>query len=189
MEKLFLFKTGLIAGLLIFGFSTLYFTHLPLHISSATDDPAQYFTSPEGEKATFTSSQIEKLNDVNRRSLGESPSADERMYCMVYDHQTREIDQLELADDIIESTTHSVEASCDTLESGVPNAWLHTHPNFSDQLSEQDRQVNPRTDLTCIQYDVIIESPTGQVEGLNCWEVDRTPNEEPEFNQLEIQIS
>lgn len=188
------YKAGFITGILLTTAFLAAFTNIPLttHALEATTSPVNYFTSPEheGQQVKISEQKVSTLNTVNERSLGLNPPADERLYCMTFNQQTdREITQIELVDDIVESGTYSVSGRCYQMDDGFPNALLHTHPRYSDELSEVDKQVGQSVDLTCIQYDTITESPSGQVLGLNCWEIEHNGiDEDAEFFERTISI-
>lgn len=188
MEKLVYFKSGVIISALVFAAITFSPINIQDRLVYAVDNPSDYFSEPS-ESVKFSQSQVDLLNDVNERSIGLDVEANERLYCMVYDGSENRVEQLELVDEFIGSSRFSVEGSCGSLEAGGVNAWLHTQPRFSEELSSTDKDVSRSVDLMCIHYGEIVESSSGKLQGINCWEVDRVPNEEDDFVEKDVVLS
>lgn len=145
--------------------------------------PADYLSSPDAN-LTFTQEQIELLNEVSSRSLGFDAVAAERLYCG--DVRDGRVRNLRLADRIDSSTLTSVSGEC-ISRFGDVDLFIHTQPDGSSQLSEEDRDVESSIEYSCIQYAEIAVGPRGSVGGLNCWQVDGV-GESADFTPVEVAV-
>lgn len=149
-----------------FGFST----GLDAQVQYLATAPSDYmFSSAELDEGDLemTEEDIQLLNSVNARSLGSDAVASERLYCA--ELRNGVVRNLRLADRIDSSSLTSVAGGC----LGTVDVFLHTQPDGSSQLSEEDKDLESTgVSYTCIQYSEIAASPvSGKLGGLNCWEI------------------
>lgn len=145
----------------------VYYTELDAHVRFLADDKLDYLEETEKD-LVFPEDSVDRMNWASENSLGLGAVADERLFCFdVVDSQVR---NLKLVDDIEKSKTTSVSGRCFEQATDIAG-FAHTHPDFSKELSEEDKEVPPGIRYTCIQYGEIVASPSGSVYGLNCWEV------------------
>lgn len=154
----------------------------------AMSEPSFLFaTASEGdEDIQFSEDQIRFMNEAGERSLGWSAIADERLYCFTMD-DSGNVQELHLADTIDDADRHSVSGGCYDIFGETPEGWAHTHPDYADELSDQDRDVGHFVEVTCIQYAEVQTGVGDTFHGLNCWDVDRSESsDDPDFVPMEI---
>lgn len=160
------------------------FTTLDGQVRAVFRENFGYFSSPAAD-LTFTEEQINNMNWGSQTSLGFRPLGDERLYC--FSVEDKRVSNLRFADRIGESDLASISGTCYDVF-GEIDGFVHSQPEGSNELSEEDKDLESDVSFTCIQHDEIVESPTGKVSGLNCWEVEGTISK-PEFNDIEVGIS
>lgn len=142
---------------------------LDAQLAFAASAPLDYINEPDAD-LQFTQEQIELMNEVSARSVGFDAVADERLYC--FDVRNGNVRNFRLADAIGDSGSTHVSGACFTqFPSEEVEGFLHTHPSGSDELSDEDRDIDADIRFTCLQFAEIAVSPTGSVDGLRCWEV------------------
>lgn len=151
---------GLLAGM-------IYYTELDAHVRFAVDEQLGYMAETEKD-LVFAEDSVDRMNWAASNSLGVGAIADERLFC--FDVVDGHVRNLKLVDDINESKITSVSGRCFERATDIAG-FAHTHPDFNKELSDEDKDVPPGIRYTCIQYAEIVESPSGSVYGLNCWDV------------------
>ncbi|WP_276273565.1 hypothetical protein [Haloarcula litorea] len=142
------------------------------------------FDDGQAPVLTFPAEEIEELNNVGAASIGYN-AADERLFCMKV--EDKEVTRLRLVDDITKSKHDAVAGRCSTLFSSAPfDGILHTHPDFNQRLSEEDKDLESDLDWSCLMYDQVVQLE-GEVGGLKCWKIVDTPDGH-EFEPVEIGI-
>lgn len=146
-----------------------FFTGLDAQVNYLASAPGDYVLSGTADSSDLrmTESDIDLLNSVNSRSLGSDAVASERLYCS--ELRNGVVRNLRLADRIDSSSLTSVAGGC----IGSVDLFLHTQPDGSRELSQEDRDLESTgVDYTCIQYAEISASVVnGKLGGLNCWDI------------------
>jgi len=144
-----------------------FFTGLDAQVQYLATAPGDYVFNGESDEAVyFTSESVELMNDVGSRSVGFDAVAAERLYCGEIRNSV--VRNFRLADFIQDSTLTSVKGSC---QSPV-DIWVHSQPSGSDELSEEDKELESDASYTCIQYSEVAVSPvSGNLNGLKCWSI------------------
>lgn len=173
---------GLALSIAVIGFS--YFTTLDGQARALYRENIGYFSSPEAN-LTFNEEQVDRLNWGSQSSVGFEAVGDERLYCLVVNDGI--VSNVRFADTIEESDRVSISGACYD-QFGDVDGFIHTQPDGSDELSDEDKNLESATQYSCIQYDEIVESPTGKVSGLKCWDISGTLND-PIFTEIEVGIS
>ncbi|WP_374061449.1 hypothetical protein [Natrinema sp. H-ect4] len=142
----------------------------------------------DGEDADLTLARedVQMVNSVSSTSYGPDPVGDERLFCMKVDDGV--VTELRFVDNISESTKTSISGSCISDFSSTDfDGFLHTQPGYSDELSDEDKDLeSPEMDYTCIAYDRIVKV-RGEVGGVKCWEI--TGSEDSGFNFTEVEVA
>jgi len=140
----------------------------------------------DGEDAdlTFAKEDISTVNHISKTSRGYNPVGDERLFCLKVDDGV--VTELRFVDNVSESSLDSISGSCtSTFSDSGFDGWLHTHPDYSSELSEEDKDLESKSsDWTCIAYDRIVEV-RGEIGGVNCWKISGS---EPDFNFTEAEV-
>lgn len=174
-EDWFYLIFGTIIIILIVSSTTTFDAQLRSLFSSQT-----FSVAASEEKIIFDQEDIDFMNQASVTSLGGTAVADERLYCMVIDGNR--VTNLRLSDQIYDSSLTSVSGACfDVL--GTIDGFTHTQPGFSGALSDEDKRIESDIDYTCIQYDEIVTTVTGNIYGINCWKI-----ENDQFNEIEVVI-
>jgi len=179
-----------VLGGTVAGFAS--FTHLDAHARFLINDPARYLsaadTDPDQSTDTlvFSRQMIDRLNWASLPSLGPGSRADERLYCFGVSDGV--VTKLELVHDITESEHGSVADSCTDLLGGVEvDGFLHTQPGRSDELSDEDRDMESAVTYSCIMYAEAAASPFGSVDGIRCWMVTGV-GEDAVFTEIPVRV-
>jgi len=139
------------------------------------------------DQILFAPEHQDKLNTVSKDSLGMRPTADERLYCL--EIRNNIVTEVALVHDIEESERHSVSGKCQSTGWTDYSGTVHTHPYYNEEPSRQDRTVAPWIEVTCIQYDVIQRTPTGEVGGIHCWQpTDAASGELAQLEPVEVRL-
>jgi hypothetical protein len=150
-------------------FMFTFFSGLDRQVEYIVSTPVDYFSSVENsdEAVTFSNEDVDLMNEVSSRSLGSDAVAAERLYCgSVLNGNVR---NFRLADIISDSTLTSVAGSC----TGDIDIFVHSQPSGSDQLSQEDKDLESTgISYTCIQYAEITGSTVNnRLNGINCWKI------------------
>ncbi|WP_226005967.1 hypothetical protein [Natrinema salinisoli] len=131
----------------------------------------------------------EFLSRSSAPSIGFNFFAHEKLYCL--ELRDNEIVDVRWADQINYSDYDEVSGTCrqelpESLRTEMGIA--HTHPRYSDELSETDREVSPPFTVTCLIFDEVTEI-RGKVHGMRCWSVpEEEGGAEQELEELELAI-
>jgi len=148
----------------------LIFTGVDAQIEYAATSASTYFSLSDDvpeNAVVFSQESVDLMNTVSERSLGNDAVAAERLYCGEINNQ--QVFNFRLADSIEESSLGMVSGSCVS----PVDIWVHSQPSGSDQLSQEDRDLESTgASYTCIQFEKIISSPLNQdLQGISCWEI------------------
>jgi len=175
----------LLAG--VVGFALASNPHVDAQYRFVLREGLDAFGDNESADLTFTGKQSEMINSVSSTSYGPDPVGDERLFCMKVDDGV--VTELRFADNISESTQTSISGSCTNLYSSNEfDGFLHTQPSYSDELSDEDKDLESSIDYTCIAFDSIVKVG-GEVGGLKCWEVTDSKDSGYGFEEIEVGIT
>jgi len=155
------------------------FTDLDAQARFVATQPVDY-VSPADTDIGFTRGQLDNLQFVSQNSLAGQPG-DERLYC--FSVRNGNVRDFRVAGSIEESTRTSVAGRCFGRVDGV----IHSQPDRSSGLSEEDTDTESDLRFSCIHYAEIAVSPTGSVDGLRCWQVDGIGTS-AEFTEVEVGV-
>lgn len=177
------------AALLVSG-GFLYMMYTDSHFDSQARfvmrEGLDAFDDGQAPVLTFPAEEIEEVNNIGAASVGMSPAADERLLCFKVEDNV--VTRMRLVDEISKSKHDAVAGSCSRVFSSSPfDGLLHTHPNFNQRLSEEDRDLeSDQISWTCLMYDQIVQLEE-EVGGLKCWKIVDTPDGH-EFETVEVGI-
>lgn len=153
----------------IFAFSTTADAQIRFMITDTTN----YFSASDSPKegVAFTEQQISNMRWASVTSVSDSAFGDERLFCGFITSDGN-VESIRLADDIISSEFDSVSGACRSrFPSQNINFFVHSQPG-SDELSDEDRDLETSVPYTCIVYEEMAISPvSSKVSGISCYEV------------------
>jgi len=147
------------------------------------------FGDNESADLAFAQEDISIVNQISANSVGHDSVGDERLFC--FREKDGVVTELRFADNISESSEDAVSGSCTTTYSAEGfDGWMHTHPGYSDELSEEDEDLESpeSTQFTCIVFDEVVEI-NGEVGGLKCWKVTDSEDSEYGFEEIEVGLT
>jgi proteasome lid subunit RPN8/RPN11 len=173
---------------MIVGLVAWYFPQADAQYRFMMRDAVDGFGDNSSGELVFAQQQIDLVNDVASTSIGPDPAGDERQFC--FREKDGVVTMLRFSDNISKSTQDSVSGSCERLYSSDGfEGWLHSQPGYSDQLSEEDKDIeSPEpVEWTCVMFDEVVEV-NGEVGGLNCWRVSG-PESDLSFEEVDVGVT